>query len=64
MSETDDILECQLRAELVELDRRWQLARQPYIEELVKIEARRPPRPIIIPLDELKQIKWILGEMK
>lgn len=43
--------ERELHMMLAELQRSYRQAAQPIIDELVEIEARKPPKPMIIPLE-------------
>lgn len=51
-----DELERQCREALARLQREYQERAQPYIDTLARIEAMRPPTPIVIPLDVLTGI--------
>jgi hypothetical protein len=47
----DEVRARALRMMLAELQRSYHEAAKPIVDELVDIEARKPPRPVIIPLD-------------
>lgn len=54
--------ECYLRQCVVEIQRQFQAACKPYLDELLRIEAMKPPRPMVFNISDidpatLKQLK-------
>lgn len=62
--ELDDAEERYLRETLVMLQESYAKAAEPYVERLALISSRRPPAPIVIPVEQAQALGLLLANAK